>query len=53
MLKKIWPYYLIFFAFNAIEGSEIYSLKSTYEIEVLLDGTDQYSIKDGMKKSLY
>ena len=52
MLKKIWPYYLIFFAFNAIEGSEIYSLKSTYEIEVLLDGTDQSSIKEGMKKSL-
>ena len=52
MLKKIWPYYLILFAFNAIEGSEIYSLKSTYEMEVLLDGTDQSSIKEGMKRSL-
>ena len=52
MLKKIWPYYLILFAFNAIEGSEIYSLKSTYEIEALLDGTDQSSIKEGMKRSL-
>ena len=52
MLKKILPYYLIFFAFNAIEGGEIYSLKSTYEIEVVLEGTDQSSIKEGMKRSL-
>ena len=52
MLRKIWPFLLILFAFNAIEGNEIYSLKKTYEIKASIEGTDQSSIKEGMKKSL-
>ena len=49
MLKKAWLYFLFFFAINALEGNEIYSLKKSYELDVFIDGTDQTSIKEGMQ----
>ena len=52
MLKKAWLYFLFFFAINALEGNEIYSLKKSYEVDVFIDGTDQTSIKEGMQKGL-
>ena len=52
MIKKIFIIYILIFSFSLIESSEVYGLKSIYEVETALNGTDKISIEEGMRDAL-
>ena len=52
MIKKIFIIYILIFSFSLIESSEVYGLKSSYEVETALNGTDKISIEEGMRDAL-
>ena len=52
MIKKIFIIYILIFSFSLIESSEVYGLKSIYEVETALNGTDKMSIEEGMRDAL-
>ena len=52
MIKRIFIIYILIFSFSLIESSEVYGLKSSYEVETALNGTDKISIEEGMRDAL-
>ena len=52
MIKKIFIIYILLLSFSLIESSEVYGLKNTYEVEIILNGSDKTSIEEGMRDAL-
>ena len=52
MIRKIVILILAFFSIFMLRSEEIFSLKNQYEIEIGIDGTDQNSVKKGMRSAL-
>jgi len=52
MIKKIFIIYILLLSFSLIESSEVYGLKNTYEVEIVLNGSDKTSIEEGMRDAL-
>ena len=52
MLKKITLFIAILLNTLTVGSEEIFGLKQAYDIEIEIDGSDQKSIKKGMRDSL-
>ena len=51
MIGKIIIFILVSLSTVTINGEEIFSLKTKYEVEIEIEGTDQNSIKQGMQNA--
>ena len=51
MIKKILIIYILIFSFSLIESEEVYGLKNSYEVEIVLNGSDKISIEEGMREA--
>ena len=51
MIKKILIIYILIFSFPVIESEEVYGLKNSYEVDIVLNGSDKISIEEGMREA--